>query len=195
MPRGKFTNHKGRNRRFTNPEELEEQRRKEEQERRWRKNRGDSSESEDEDEEKSGPSKSKAKGESSESESETESSSEEDENAKAKGVSKLIEIENPNRVQRKAKKLATLNTNLPTSKPELSRREREEIEKQRAQANYQKLHAEGKTEQARADLARLAIIKQQREEAQRRREVEKKGKEDAAKQKTAQTQKALGKKT
>lgn len=96
-------------------------------------------------------------------------------NAKAKGVSKLIEIENPNRVQKKAKKLATLNTNLATAKPELSRREREEIEKQRAQAHYQKLHAEGKTEQARADLARLAIIKQQREEAQRRRELEKKG--------------------
>lgn len=30
-----------------------------------------------------------------------------------------------------------------SSKPELSRREREELDKQRAQANYQKLHAEG----------------------------------------------------
>lgn len=60
-------------------------------------------------------------------------------------------------------------------KPQLSRREREELEKQRALAHYQKLHAEGKTEQARADLARLAIIKQQREEAQKQREKEKKG--------------------
>lgn len=96
--------------------------------------------------------------------------------SKAKGVSNLIEIENPNRVQKKSKKLATLNTQLPaaTEKPQLSRREREEIEKQREQAHYQKLHAEGKTEQARADLARLAIIKQQREEAQKRRELEKK---------------------
>lgn len=33
---GKYTNHKGRNRRFTNPEELEEQRKREEKERRWR---------------------------------------------------------------------------------------------------------------------------------------------------------------
>lgn len=62
------------------------------------------------------------------------------------------------------------------SKAELSRREREEIEKQRSQANYQKLHAEGKTDQARADLARLAIIKQHRAEAAARREAEKKGK-------------------
>lgn len=60
-------------------------------------------------------------------------------------------------------------------KPELSRREREELEKQRAQANYQKLHAEGKTEQARADLARLAIIKQARAEAAAKRDQEKKG--------------------
>lgn len=87
----------------------------------------------------------------------------------------MIEIENPNRIQKKSKKLATLNADAPPEKPQLSRREREEIEKQRAQAHYQKLHAEGKTDQARADLARLAIIKQQREEAQKRREEEKKG--------------------
>lgn len=74
----------------------------------------------------------------------------------------LIEIENPNRVVKKsAEKVTKVNVNAAgSSKPELSRREREEVEKQRAQAHYQKLHAEGKTEQARADLARLAIIKQ-----------------------------------
>lgn len=33
---GKFVNHKGRNRHFTNPEELEEQRRQEEEKRKWR---------------------------------------------------------------------------------------------------------------------------------------------------------------
>lgn len=38
------------------------------------------------------------------------------------------------------------------------------------------LHAKGKTAQARADLARLAIVKQQREEAAKRREAEKLGK-------------------
>lgn len=64
-----------------------------------------------------------------------------------------------------------------TSKPQLSRREREEIEKQRAKAHYQKMHAAGKTEEARADLARLAIIRKQREEATKKREAEAKGRE------------------
>ncbi|KAJ3645051.1 hypothetical protein Zmor_022739 [Zophobas morio] len=184
MPRGKFTNHKGRNRRFTNPEELEEERRREEQKKKWRQQQGDDSSSE---EEASGDKKISEE----ESGSDEESTSEDE--RKAKGVSNLIEIENPNRIQKKSKKLSTLNTELD-GKPQLSRREREEIEKQKAQAHYQKLHAEGKTEQARADLARLAIIKQQREEAKKRREAEQKEKETAAKLKTAQTQKALGKK-
>lgn len=38
-----------------------------------------------------------------------------------------------------------------------------------------KLHLEGKTEQARADLARLAIIKKQREEAAKKRDKLRKG--------------------
>lgn len=64
----------------------------------------------------------------------------------------LIEIENPNRVQKKAATKVTqvsLDSASGSAKPELSRREREELEKQRAHANYQKLHAQGKTEQAR----------------------------------------------
>lgn len=93
---------------------------------------------------------------------------------KGKGVEKLIEISNPNRVQMKSKKLSTLNDTLASSsKPDLSRKEREELERQAAQARYQKLHAEGRTEEARADLARLAIIKAQREEAAKKRELEK----------------------
>ena len=39
----------------------------------------------------------------------------------------------------------------------------------------QKLHAAGKTEEARADLARLAIIRKQREDAAKKREEEQKG--------------------
>merc|ERR1712168_1507562 len=77
-------------------------------------------------------------------------------------------------------------------KPQLSRREREEIEKAKAKANYQKLHAQGKTDEARADLARLAIIRKQREEAAAKREAEKKAKEDAAKSKQAEVSKAIG---
>lgn len=43
---------------------------------------------------------------------------------KAKGVENLIQVENPNRVQKKTKKLSQLNQSLDTDKPELSRRER-----------------------------------------------------------------------
>ena len=52
---------------------------------------------------------------------------------------------------------------------------REAIEKEQARQRYEKLHAEGKTDEARADLARLAIIKKQREEAAKKKDQEKKG--------------------
>lgn len=160
---GKYVNHKGRSRHFTSFEELEEERKnklKKQQER-----GDDDSSEEEEDDDKA----------SDDGSDESDSDESDDENKKAKGVSGLIEIENPNRIQKKsAEKVTKLNTAGP-SKPELSRREREELEKQKAQAHYQKLHAEGKTDQARADLARLAIIKQHRAEAAARREAEKKG--------------------
>lgn len=38
-----------------------------------------------------------------------------------------------------------------------------------------KLQEEGKTDQARSDLARLALIRKQREEAAKKREEQKKG--------------------
>lgn len=91
---------------------------------------------------------------------------------KPKGVDGLIEVNNPNRNQKAAKKVTDLDTNAEAT---LSRREREEIEKQQAQQRYQKLHMEGKTEQAQKDLARLAIIRKQREEAARKKEEAKKG--------------------
>ncbi|XP_045771555.1 28 kDa heat- and acid-stable phosphoprotein-like isoform X3 [Maniola jurtina] len=172
MPRGKYTNHKGRNRKFTSPEELEEQRKQEELKKKWRKEHGDESSSEEESE-----------GNKSGSDDSDDSESDEDHPTKAKGVSGLIEVENPNRVVKKNKKLSNLNTITEGEKPQLSRREREEIERQRAAAAYQKAHAEGKTDQARADLARLAIIRQQREEAAKRRETEKTAKEATTKKK------------
>ncbi|KAJ8665290.1 hypothetical protein QAD02_006952 [Eretmocerus hayati] len=190
MPRGKFVNHKGRNRHFTSPEELEEQRRQEEEKRKWRKNKEeDTSSEEDEDDAKASGKKKGSDSESDDSDSESESDTE----GKAKGVENLIQVENPNRVQKKTKKLSQLNEALADAKPELSRREREQIEKQKAIANYQKMHAAGKTDEARADLARLAIIKQQREEAAKKRELEKKAKEMAAQKSKEMTQKALGK--
>lgn len=57
---------------------------------------------------------------------------------------------------------------------------REEIEKQKSKELIRKLQSEGKTEQGRADLARLAIIKKQREEAAKKREAMMKGEEITA---------------
>lgn len=48
-------------------------------------------------------------------------------------------------------------------------------EKKEAQDRYWKLHAAGKTEQAKTDLARLAAIRKQREEAAAQRKAETEG--------------------
>ncbi|KAL4894336.1 major facilitator superfamily domain-containing protein [Aspergillus ambiguus] len=74
---------------------------------------------------------------------------------------------------------------------ELSRREREAIEAQQARERYMKLHAEGKTEEARADLARLAIVREQREAERARKEAEKEEKAELAKQRAAELQAKL----
>ena len=117
----------------------------------------------------SGESKSDKSGSGSDSESEEEAV-----NGKV-ATPAAVDIENPNHVVKQAKKVGELDVNDAT-KPELSRREREEIDKQKAREHYQKLHAQGKTDEARADLARLAIIRQQREEAAKKRDDEKKSK-------------------
>ncbi|KAK9965513.1 hypothetical protein ABG768_004602 [Culter alburnus] len=150
MPRGGRKGHKGRGKQFSNPEEIDRQMKAQrELEAKEGAERGSSSESEEE-------------------------SSSDDEQPKRKGVEGLIEIENPNRVAHKSKKVVEIDVNAPK---ELSRREREEIEKQKAKERYMKLHLEGKTDQARADLARLAIIKKQREDAAKKREELRKEKE------------------
>ncbi|XP_017339902.1 pdgfa associated protein 1a [Ictalurus punctatus] len=151
MPRGGKKGHKGRGKQFSNPEEIERQMR-----------------AQREMEENSGAERESG------SESEEESSSEDEKEQKRSGVQGLIEIENPNRVSQKSKKAAEVDVNAPK---ELTRREREEIEKQKAKERYMKLHLEGKTDQAKADLARLAIIKKQREEAAKKREELRKEKE------------------
>jgi hypothetical protein len=55
--------------------------------------------------------------------------------------------------------------------PELSRREREALEAQQAKERYMKLHLDGKTDEAKADLARLAVIRKKREEEAARKQV------------------------
>ncbi|KAG8365515.1 hypothetical protein BUALT_Bualt18G0113000 [Buddleja alternifolia] len=107
----------------------------------------------------------------SEEESEEES---EDESEKAKGVQGVIQVENPNLAKPKNLKARDLDIEKTS---ELSRREREEIEKQRAHERYMKLQEQGKTEQARKDLDRLALIRQERAEAAKKREEEKAAKE------------------
>ncbi|XP_034670911.1 28 kDa heat- and acid-stable phosphoprotein [Drosophila subobscura] len=219
MPRGKFVNHKGRSRHFTSPEELQQESEEEsDQSSGSGSGSGDEETGGDKASGSAATSKPKAPAarktatrpahrqkqrpavSSSESDSEEESDDDSEQEARdaKKGVASLIEIENPNRVTKKAtQKIATLKlddgggssttTSSSTAaaaggaKPELSRREREQIEKQKARQRYEKLHAAGKTTEAKADLARLALIRQQREEAAAKREADKKVAADTGK--------------
>jgi len=81
------------------------------------------------------------------------------------------DLVNPNRVASKNLKAADL-----AAPRQLSRREREEKEKKEAQERYWKLHAAGKTDQAKADLGRLAAIRKEREAAALKRKAEQEAK-------------------
>ncbi|XP_071403370.1 pdgfa associated protein 1b [Centroberyx affinis] len=166
MPKGgKKGGHKGRMRTYTSPEEIDAQMKAEKERKRQ----------EQEQEEVGGAAQNdvaeeKLPGSGSDD-------SDDEGSQKRRGVEGLIEIENPNRVAQKSKKVAQIELDEPK---QLSRREREEIEKQKAKERYMKMHLAGKTDQAKADLARLAIVKKQREEAAKKKEEEKKAKEAAA---------------
>ncbi|KAL1861816.1 hypothetical protein Daus18300_008632 [Diaporthe australafricana] len=67
-----------------------------------------------------------------------------------------------------------------------SRREREALEAAQAQARYRKLHEEGKTDQAKADLERLAAIREKREADKARKEAERQEREEQEKAKRAE---------
>ncbi|XP_074246544.1 28 kDa heat- and acid-stable phosphoprotein isoform X1 [Saimiri boliviensis] len=162
MPKGgRKGGHKGRARQYTSPEEIDAQLQAEKQ-----KAREEEEQKEGGDGATGDPKKEKKSLDSDDSEDE-----EDDYQQKRKGVEGLIDIENPNRVAQTTKKVTQLDLDGPK---ELSRREREEIEKQKAKERYMKMHLAGKTEQAKADLARLAIIRKQREEAARKKEEERK---------------------
>ncbi|OMP07255.1 Casein kinase substrate, phosphoprotein PP28 [Corchorus olitorius] len=107
-------------------------------------------------------------------ESEEESDDETEKEQKQKGIQGLIEINNPNWVKPKNVKVRDIDIGKTT---ELSRREREEIEKQEANERHMKRQEQGKTEKARNNLERLALIRQEREEAAKKREEEKAVKE------------------
>eukprot|EP00090_Calanus_glacialis_P008409 TRINITY_DN1673_c0_g1_i1.p1 TRINITY_DN1673_c0_g1~~TRINITY_DN1673_c0_g1_i1.p1 ORF type:complete len:195 (-),score=82.87 TRINITY_DN1673_c0_g1_i1:233-817(-) len=188
MARGRSRGHKGGRKQFSNPDQIKEDLAKQEEKRLWREAHPDSeSESESEEERPVRGAGRRGKGaakeeSSSSAEEESSSSEEEDENAKKKGVAGMIEIENPNRVKKTMKKVSQLD-DVVSAKPQLSRREREEIEKVKAKAHYQKQHAAGKTDEARADLARLSIIRKQREDAAAKRTADQAEKDAAAKAK------------
>lgn len=163
--------HKGAPRRFTNFAAESEKAEKEKKEMEWRKKRGELPSS---DEEESGSEKSDS--EESGSSSEESSSEEEGEKVtKTKGVEHLIETSNPNRAIQKTKKVSEIDVS-KSKGPDLTRRQKEEMAKQ----HYQAMHAQGKTEQARADMARLALIRKKREEAEQKRLEALQAKEPAA---------------
>ncbi|SCZ94487.1 BZ3500_MvSof-1268-A1-R1_Chr12-2g03932 [Microbotryum saponariae] len=78
-----------------------------------------------------------------------------------------LDMMNANQKPNKGIKLGDLG-----APKEMSRREREQADKKAAAERYAKLHAAGKTDAARADLARLAEIRKQREQAAARRKAE-----------------------
>ena len=96
---------------------------------------------------------------------------------------------NPNHTAKSRSQLKDSNPDKDMS--QLSRREREAIEAQQERERYLKLHAEGKTEEARADLARLAIIRERREAERLRKEAEKEEKAELAKQRAAEIEAKL----
>lgn len=89
---------------------------------------------------------------------------------KATGLGGL-EVENPNAVRR----------NEDRDGVELTRKQREEIEKNASRRRYEELHKAGKTDEAKADLGRLEEVKKRREEALQKRKED----EDAIKAKEA----------
>lgn len=165
MPKGgRKGGHKGRMRTYTSPEEIDAQM-KAEKERKKNEEEADGATVNDDNQAEDKPAGSGSE------------DSDEEDSDKRKGVQGLIEIENPNRVAQKSKKVTEIELEGPK---QLSRREREEIEKQKAKERYMKMHLAGKTDQAKADLARLAIIRKQREEAAKKKDEERKAKEAAA---------------
>ncbi|KAF9281809.1 hypothetical protein BGZ68_006416 [Mortierella alpina] len=116
--------------------------------------------------------------EASESGSGSESESEEEEVVVAKkpASAAAIDVSNPNRAAgSRIMKASDLTTPI-----EMSRKEREAAEKEAAKQKYWKLHQEGKTDQAKADMARLAVIRQKREEAAAQRLAEAQARDEAA---------------
>ncbi|TAQ88125.1 hypothetical protein B7494_g3518 [Chlorociboria aeruginascens] len=72
------------------------------------------------------------------------------------------------------------------SPTELSRKERDALEAQRKKEAYMKKHLAGETDEAKADLARLMVIREKREADAVRKQAEKEEQDEAAKEKRAE---------
>lgn len=99
----------------------------------------------------------------------------------------IIETNNPNDAPTRNLKISDLSIQDAAdsgNKEPGNRREREALEAARKKEAYFKLQMEGKTAQAKSDLARLAIIRKQREDAARKRaqEAEAKARPSSAKE-------------
>ncbi|KAI1411583.1 hypothetical protein F5Y13DRAFT_165292 [Hypoxylon sp. FL1857] len=68
----------------------------------------------------------------------------------------------------------------------MSRKERESMEAQQAKERYRKLHEAGKTDEAKADLARLRLIREKREAEAARKQAEREEKEAQEKARKAE---------
>ncbi|KAK9470039.1 casein kinase substrate phosphoprotein PP28-domain-containing protein, partial [Dipodascopsis tothii] len=110
------------------------------------------------------------------------SSSEDEDDEEAKPAAPPVEVANPNR--------APARPSADSAPQQLSRREREAMQAAAAKERYWKLHAEGKTDQAKADLARLALIRKEREEKAQQRKAEMEAKAELAAAKASDRLKA-----
>eukprot|EP00800_Vazella_pourtalesii_P012255 TRINITY_DN2904_c0_g1_i1.p1 TRINITY_DN2904_c0_g1~~TRINITY_DN2904_c0_g1_i1.p1 ORF type:complete len:190 (-),score=65.59 TRINITY_DN2904_c0_g1_i1:73-642(-) len=103
-----------------------------------------------------------------------------DEEEKYKGVAHLIEIENPNRMKGKLEVRVEEMGDV-----KLTRRQREQMQAEKDRARQLKQMQDGTSAQAKRDIARLDQIKREREDAAKRRDMERKARELKAQQKLA----------
>ena len=103
---------------------------------------------------------------------------------RATGAQGVIDVQNPNAGGAKHMKAKDM-TSEPTV--ELSRREREELEKQRSKEDYERRHKEGKTDEFKKDMERLQQAKKRREEEEAKRASVAKANEEAQSRAKAST--------
>lgn len=99
-------------------------------------------------------------------------------------------LANPNhsKAARKQTRIATSVDEVTeeVGKVNLNRKERESADAAAARERYRLLHEQGKTDEAKADMARLKLIREQREAEAARRKAEKEERDDAEKARKAE---------